>query len=1138
MNKIFSHILKSLPIFGILCSSSPTQALEPSHYASNSVLSDGQWTRITVEKSGAQFIPVASLQAMGFSDISKVNVYGIGGWMLPEYINTSTSDDLPLLPVVRTPKGIYFFGTDNISWSRGNNTPYTHTINPYDTKSYYYISDRPADAHEMQAVAAPSSADGAISTFTDRLLHESELAGIGESGRNLFGESFLNNRTQTFSFSLPDLKGETVIMKYRFGAKATPQSSIMVSANGERLPSTGDDIVRECANNQEFIRTATAIKTIPNADEKLNIQFSFSNTGVATIARLDYIELFYERRLRLKDGQLYFYTSSDMDGKATIEGCTADTRIWDVTVPWNPVEMKTMVNGSSATITLPKGYHEYIAFTPDQVAQRPVSGEKVANQNIHAMEVPDMLIISYDEYMEGARRIARLHEEMDGMKVAVLRPEDIYNEFSGGLADVTAFKRLLKMWYDRKGADGIRYCLLMGRPYYDNRSLSPDAQALSYRPLPIWQEPNSFTDTGSYSTDCYIAWLEDSEPGYSFSSAKMQVGVGRLPVKSSQEALEMAAKIEKYVKNPNYGAWRNKMMILADGIDDESQADIKPDKANPRTFFDQSQNIYELLKTTPGGEKYIYDRVFLDAHKLEYTSVGRTYPTARTKMLANFNDAVYINYLGHASPRNWSHENLFTWTDINSMSNRNLPILFGGTCEFAKWDANAVSGGELLVLNPNAGVIAMVIASRTVYITQNYQLNKALAPNLLLANEWGETPRLGDFFRRGMNRLVDSNKLRYCLIGDPALKFPQPTSLVEIESINGSNPKEEGTVPEVKALGKVELSGKIVDSSGEKDETFNGLLDLVLLDAEKVVETKDTGKGLDRTYNDRTSRLTSTTVRIENGSWKATLMLPSEIENNYSPAMISAYAWNQNTGREAHGISEDLYVYGYPEDMEIDAKAPEIEEFYLNSPSFKSGGVVSPNPVVFATLSDESGLNLSNSGIGHNMLLSLDGKKFYNDLSLYFSSDPSRPGAGMIAYPLEDIEPGKHTLELTVYDNANNSASAILEFNVGVAIDPAITDLGTNVNPASTSVVFNIHVDRANSALDCMIEVFDLMGRTVWTKSQKVNTDMDAVINADWDLRDKGGVRVPRGIYLYRATVRTPEGTYTSKSKKLAVTAQ
>ena len=509
-------------------------------------------------------------------------------------------------------------------------------------------------------------------------------------------------------------------------------------------------------------------------------------------------------------------------------------------------------------------------------------------------------------------------------------------------------------------------------------------------------------------------------------------------------------------------------------------------------------------------------------------------------MLANINDGIaFINYLGHASPRSWSHEKLLTWEDITGFTNRNLPFIFGGTCEFAKWDANAVSGGEEMVLNPSAGCIAMVMPSRTVYITQNYQLNRAMAPYLLMNNEQGEHARIGDFFRRGMNDLSDSNKLRYCLIGDPALTFPRPTNIVEISTIAGEAVSDDSeSFPIIPALGKIELTGRVLTSAGETDEDFNGVLELILFDAEKVVETKNLGKGLDRTYNDRKTRLTTTSVRVENGLWSARLMLPAEIDNNYSPALISAYAWNENNGVEAHGMTENLYVYGYDDEAEQDTKAPDIETFYLNNPSFTNGAVVNANPVVFATFFDESGINVSDAGIGHKMILTLDDDKIFTDINAYFTADPAREGAGAICYPLSDIEPGKHTLKLSVWDNANNSATAIIEFNVGAAVDPSIVDLSTNVNPASTSVIFAVTIDRPNSSVDCLIEVFDLMGRTVWTHNQSATTDINSLLNASWDLRDKSGVRVPRGIYLYRATVRTPEGTYTSRSRKLAVTAQ
>lgn len=1136
--KKYIHLL-ILQIFILSAFLFPTSAfsLPKGFFAENSILAEGKWVKIEAPATGIQFIPAATLRNMGFSDISTVNVYGYGGRMLAESLEKDMPDDLPMLPCFRNEKGIYFFATDVSSWSKDFDTPYSHKLNPYDTKSYYFLSDRASDKKEFSRVAAPGPSEENMTTFTERLFHESEIAGPAESGRTIFGEDFRSNRSHSFPFTLTDLAGDKATIKVRFGAKSSSISSFIVSANGNRLPASAYDQIRESNSVSESLKATTSIKEATVNSEKLTVDITYSSTGSVSFARLDYIEVFYPRALRIHNGQLLFSFSDKQGSTASIEGCSANTRFWDVTNPADIREIDFSLSGSVAKIAIDKNYQEIIAFEPDKIAQTKATWQKISNQNIHGMETPDMLIISYDTYMEGANRIAKLHEEHDGLKVVVLRPEDIYNEFSGGSAEVTAFRKLMKMWYDRGGERTLQYCLLMGRPYYDNKVITSDAKNLGYRPMPIWQEPNLYTDAGSYSTDTYIGMLDDCQVGFSMSSAKLRVAVGRLPVTNAQEAVEVAEKIEKYVKEPNYGAWRNKMMFVADDIDDVSSVDSSPDKMT--TFFDQSQSVFGIISKSDEGKRYVYDRIYLDGHKLEYTSVGLRYPTARARMMTNFNEGVvYTNYLGHASKTSWSHEKILTQEDLSEFSNKNLTFLFGGTCDFGHWDGNTVSGGESMVLNPKGGAIAMVMPSRTVYITQNYQLNRAMITHLLTNNEKNKRPTFGDFYRRGMNDLVDSNKLRFCFIGDPAITFPRPINLVDIESINGIDITENGDMPEIPALGKADISGSILAADGELDESFNGFIELTLFDAEKVVSTKEFGKGLKRIYNDRKTRLATTSAKVENGRWKANIQLPMEIENNFSPALITAYAWNSSNGDEAHGSTDNLYVYGYEEQENPDEKGPEIESFYLNSTSFTPGTVVNSNPIVFATLSDESGINISDAGIGHQMNLTLDGKKVYTDLNTYFTIDPSRQGCGSICYPLEDIEPGKHTLTLAVWDNANNSSTATIEFNVGAAVDPIISDLSTNVNPASTSVVFNVTIDRPNTEVNCLLEVFDLSGRRVWSSDRKVSTDLESTLNTTWDLRDSSGVRVARGIYLYRATVRTAEGTYSSKSKKLAVTAQ
>lgn len=1139
-------------IIGCLLFHPAAYALSPDHYAANSVLAEGRWVRVSVPSAGMHLISTASLKAMGFNNPEKVNVYGTGGRILSYALDEKTPDDLPLLPSIKTQKGILFYGTDNVTWKADKETiGYSHELNPYSTESWYYLSDRePVSQTGMESVAAPTNNGSVklpvIGTFAERLLHETEIEAPDESGRDLFGEDFRTQKTQSFPFRLKGLVAEPAYARITFGATSSASTSITIKGNGTTLPATKSYSTSLSTDNKDsmdpvtdkvFATRVKSLKTIEKPEENLNIEITFNEGGIVKFARLDFIEISYTRKLHLEDSFLLFHTNLKSDAIGEISGCSSSTRIWDVTDPCRPVEMKFLLSGDKARIAMSSGYREYVAFNPEQASAMTANWQPVANQDIHSLETPEMVIITHDTYLEGANRIANLHRNTNGMKVTVLEASAIYHEFSGGSADPGAFRKLLKMWYDRGGETPLKYCLLMGRPYYDNRCLTAGAKSIGYKPMPIWGSKDAFSETSSYSTDCYIAMLRDCSENMNFDSAEISIAVGRLPVKSASEANRMASKLEKYVLEPNYGSWRNRVMLIADDIEDY-QADN--DISVSSIFFDQAEEVRKNLSSTPDGALYSYDRVYLDAHKLEYTGIGPNYPTAKARMMKNFNDGViYTNYLGHASPTSWTAEKLLEWPDINNFSNKNLTFLFGGTCSFAYWDCSSVSGGELLLLNPTAGTIGMILPSRAVWINENATLNIGLARYLFTRDSEGKPLPVGESYRKALNDHKGSNSWRYCLISDPALRLPLPTRSVEFSSINDTPVSEDSdSFPEIAALSKVAVEGEILNPDGTIDENFNGMLDLTLYDAETVVDTKDMGKGLRRVFNERNSKLTANTVKVSSGRWKATLMLPSEIANNYSPALISAYAWDSKEGNEAHGRCEKLYVYGIDTSAPEDNKAPVISNLYLNSRNFTQGGVVNGSPILFATLSDESGINISDSGIGHLITLCLDGKTTFTDLNLFYTSDPDKEGTGSICYPLEDITPGKHSMTLTVWDNANNSSSAVIDFNVAAALDPVITSLGTNVNPASTSVVFTLTVDRPNSHLECELDVYDLSGRRVWSNHNSVTTDMESSTSMEWDLRDSSGVRVPRGIYLYRATVRTQEGTYSSKTRKLAVTAQ
>lgn len=1109
-------------------------SLPASHYASESVLATGRWARIKVSGTGMHIISDAEIRKAGFTDPSKVHVFGLGGRQVSDALCETTPNDLPLQPSVRTDRGIVFFATDHFTWkpsSVSTSRPYAHTIHSYSDDSYYFISDITVDDAMSASDATSQGGSGnTITEFTSRYVYEKEMESAGESGSQIYGEDFRSRRSQTFELPMPDRVADTdATAMIRFAAKTSNGSSTLTfKANGTALPSSVNDQIPSVRSDL-YCGVAETYKSITTGGETVTLGIDYTQTGVLYKARLDYIEAFYTRRLALRDGEVHFYGTFSAGDSPSVAGCSSATQIWDVTNPAAVTRVDYTLDDDKARFSINvSGYREFVAFNPSNVTTSALTDGTVANQNIHAMPTPDMLIITLPQYREGAERIAALHESADGFRVAVLNVQDIYNEFSSGKTDVGAFRKLLKMWYDRGVSDdghSIRYCLLMGKPLYDNKMLMAETRNAGYTPMPIYESYTGLSEESSFCNDDYIGMLADVKEGaFAIATADINIAVGRLPVTSSKQALQMAAKIEKYVTEAELGPWRNKVMLIAD--DDDASVHLE-----------QSEIAYNNARSNGNGGSFVYDRLYLDSYRRVLTNIGPTYPQATERMMRNYNDGVlFTNYVGHASPTGWGHEHLWDWSSIISMTNRNLTFMYGATCGFSYWDKHDTSGAEELLLNPEAGIIGMMAAARTVYVDRNGPLNRNTLSYLFRYDKDGNALRFGDVYLAGKNSYRNSNTLRYVFLGDPAIRIPNPTLNVSITSINGVALGLSEDYPELPARSTVVIEGDIVNPDGSVATDFNGTVNLQLYDGERVITTFGQGSsGTSVSYNDRDKRLSTATAKVTDGHWTATLRVPPEIQGLYTTAMIACYAYDDNR-REANGISTDLYVYGYNDTPESDTDGPKIESIYVNTPNFENGALVNSNPVVVARISDESGINISDSGIGHSMTLTVDESDIHSDLNTYFTLDPEVENCGTLAYPLTGITAGKHSLTLTVWDNANNVTKANLDINVGAAVDPVI--YGITASTTTTSVDFHIALDRPNTAMKCSVGIFDLNGRRIWSEDQTMNSDIESNISTSWSLCDSGGNRVPRGIYICRVTVETPEGTYSSKSKKIAVAAE
>lgn len=1105
-------------------------AFSASHYAENSALSQGDWAKIEVTETGMQFISDATLRNLGFSDPEKVNVFGYGGQLIPDDLDSP--DDLPVVGSLRVQGGIVFFGKGALNWDTNSDVPgkkYNHIAHPYSDRTFYFVSDVLSERKLPEEAEALKAEGDEITTFLERLVHEQDLTSPMESGRLMLGEDFRTTPARSFKFQLPGNIGNALVVT-AFGCKTSGgTSSISLTANGKQLSATSSDKMGS-SDSKIVILTKTS-KEVVDPGTSLDLGIKFNGSGTVSIAALDYIEVEYPRALNMGSGELYFYLDPIYPSQVKLEGATANTQVWDVTDVTNPILLPSNLTGNSLSFVVNSGYREYIAFDPTRISRAVLPGDKVANQNIHAMEAPGMLVVSPKEFLSAAQRLVDIHRQSDGLEVLVLTPEEIYNEFSSGKPDLSAFRKLLKMWFDRamenQDLDYTKYCLLMSRPTYDNKMVTQAVQKSGYPRIPIWQSPTGETATTSYSTDDYIGMLDDVYGSFNIGTAIIHVAVGRMPVKSLNEANTAIDKLEEYVLNPDFGAWRNNLIVIADDQDNA-------------THLNQAEKVVETLRSSEFGRSFIYEKLYLDSYPLEYTGVGASYPLATERLLNKWKEGTaFIDYIGHANTKGWGHEYLLTWPNIVAMDNSRLPYIYAATCEFLRWDADDVSGGEVLWLMPNSGVIGMICPSREVLITANGVLNQSTAQFMFDRDEEGKPLRSGDIMVRGKNQSnTGTNKLRYGLMGDPSMRMPWPEYRIVVDSINGVDLEEAGEYPVLKARSTVKVSGHLADESGNPMSDFNGVAEISLFDAEKVVTTNANGSdGVVSLYNDRKTRLFVGRTKVVNGEWSTEFMMPAEIENNYMPALLSLYA-NDEMGREANGYSEKLYVYGYDTTAPEDFTGPKIIELYLDSPSFVSGDAVSPNPTLVAKFYDESGISVSEAGIGHNITLELDGKTFYEDVAQYYLPDENESGAGSVTYALTDIDQGSHSLKFTVWDNANNSTSETIEFSISALWKPSIETLTTDVNPATSSVNFIVATDGSTSSMECNIEVYDLWGKRIWRQQAPSMSKTSARTVLGWDLCDSGGARIPGGIYLYKATVKTDTGATVTKTKKLIVRGQ
>ncbi len=1108
-------------------------------YAQSSVLASGIWHAVAVESRGVYKVTFDDFRKMGFGgsiDPNKIKVFGNVGGMLPQSISVVRPLDL-------TENAIFVSSGDDGSFDRGDyilffaegpdrveydvqRQIFAYENNLYSDKNYYFITVADDNGKRISVMPSIEGSFPVVQQYDDYMYYESDDRNLLSSGREWYGERFNFDEQRKFTFDVGNIiSNSTVKMVTDVVGQSYGPSSFNLLWNGFSLP---EQHISQIPNTQYGVKGVHKKDTIlVNADEigassassqVITYQFNRASSG-ASAGFLDYFLLSVKRKLSLANHQVIFRSTKSLEQPVStfeITDIKSNCLIWNITETYEPRQQDYMLNGTVAIFSDESAtLQEYIVFDSDIPSPEFIG--KIDNQDLHGIGAQDLLIISHPSFISEADRLASHRRQHNSWNVAVVSTEQIYREFSSGRQDVTAIRDFIKHVYSRGQLNAV---LLMGKASYDYK----DRIERNTNFVPTYESRNSLSPLATYSSDDYFAFLEDDEGNWGESPVQhhtLDIGVGRLPVKTAEEASIVVDKIIYYDTHKNgLGKWRKDISFVADdGNNTDNFTSSHQSQANVMAEFIESQHTGFDTK-----------KIFLGTYTKTAKPNGEAIPEANDDVVRRFDrGSLIINFTGHGNEKQWADENIFSQVEIDELENKAYPFLVTATCEFGRQDdPTIVSSAELSILKKNGGAIGLVTTSRPVNAGTNFVLNQQFY-NALFEKQSSGFPTLGEVFRNTKNNSSSGvGNRNFSLLGDPSMTLAIPSKSVVV-----TNFKTKSDSDTLKARSIAVLEGEVRDESDLLIEDFDGVVEFTLFD--KQVDVVTIGKNNPAfQYQTWQNILYRGKASVNNGVFKFEFILTKNISEQIGEGKLSLYAYDPKSRLDANG-GFSIKVGGSEPDFPLDDQGPMLQAF-MGDTTFAPGGIVSTNSILVVNVQDESGINISDDGSGNSLVAFLDGSDQPYILNDYYESYIDDFTRGSVHFPIKNLPPGRHTITVKAWDTHNNPGETTIEFVVTDGEELVIETLGNFPNPfVSETSIFFTH-NRSGDDLEAQLTIFNAGGMQLKTYHYDIPESSYRVdlgeINNLYDFEKK----LPGGLYLARLIVRSlTNGSKTERVAKLIV---
>jgi len=815
---------------------------------------------------------------------------------------------------------------------------------------------------------------------------------------------------------------------------------------------------------------------------------------VNDVMYVQWYEVFYNRYLTTTSGILDFFSP---DTTAIVRfRCSGfsggEIILLDVSDYKNPVKLVGFSLDSDTLLfvdVLNGKPHHYFVSKRDVLLKPSLALKNVVSLRDEDSG-PDMVIIYHPDFKDAALRLKEHREKKlpykDNPYVKAVNVEDVYDNFSGGKRDVIAIRNYIKFLYDNFTVDSfpiLKYVLIIGEGTYDYRNYLGRGNCF----IPLYMNRYFTNEDEAIEDEDFLTKLDDGD------DRVPDIAIGRLSVVTTHEANAWVDRIIRYENNPEYGSWKNKIIVVADD-------EFSSNRDDDFVFMIDAEEL--TSRNGPIPTNYDIRKIYLHT----YPFVGGSKPGAKNDLIEEWSEgALIVNYAGHGSPVQMADELVMLNPDIYSLTNDNRrPLFLAFSCSVGNLDSPYQRSIAQNIVNfDGGGAIATMCATAPTYGHPNSILNEEVFEKLFVSKDSTTSVPIGLTLQLAKMHVIsaysfEKNSAKYALLGDPAMTLCVPRYIIKHDISD---------LDTLRAGFRYGLQAGVYDS-GYIRGSFHGQAEVIVQEAENKISERLIREGITYriSYTLPGNVLFRGTVDVTEGLFDASFVVPTRCRVG-SGARIRSYAYGD--GVDAAGACDTLVVI-LPDSLPTNNDAPRINMYFAGmATKVKSGSRL------IAEISDNDGIAILGSEPQNSILLEFDNSGFPIFVTDYFRYDHGSFTKGRVEYPLHSgFEEGEHSAILRAFDNLGASATDTFYFEIIGDSLYMVTDVFNFPNPFNegTNFVFQLSNDA-----DVKLEVFNVSGFRVWEKEISGVQGFNSIY---WDGRDFAGDRIANGTYIYQLTIR------------------